>query len=116
MQRALHFARLFRALTIGDVARAGRWGHKAALAQVSAQMFGTKQASPYRDRIRQAAERMLVAGAAKDWYGLDDARAELDDVLTEYDFVAAPIPGAVRAREAVAVPLFEEAEGESGQP
>lgn len=109
VQRTLHFARHFLDLTTVDTAKAGRSGHKAALAQMSAQMFGVKQAAPYRDLVRRAAERMLAAGAAKDWRGLDDARAELYDVLTEYEFVAAPLIPEVRlheARETVAVPLF----------
>lgn len=113
VQRTLYFARHFRDLTAVDPAKAGRWGHKAALAQVSAQMFGTKQAEPYRELVRKAAERMLVAGAAKDWRGLDDARAELHDGLTEYEFVAAPLSPEARlheARGAVAVPLFGDGE------
>lgn len=114
VQRTLHFARFFLALTTVDAAKAGRWGHKAALAQVATQMFGTEQAAPYRELVRLAAERMLAAGAAEDWRRLDDARAELYDVLTEYEIVAAPIPGAVSAREAVAVPLFEGDKREPG--
>lgn len=113
MQRTLYFARHFRDLTTVDPAKAGRWGHKAALAQVSAQMFGTEQAEPYRELVRKAAERILEAGAAKDWHSLDDARADLHDVLTEYEFVAAPLSPEARlyeAREAVAVPLFGEGE------
>jgi excisionase family DNA binding protein len=111
VQRTLYFARHFRDLTSVDPAKAGRWGHRAALAQVSAQMFGTKQAEPYRDLIWLASMRVLEAGAVKDWRALDDARADLHDVLTEYEFVAAPLSPEARlyeAREAVAVPLFGE--------
>lgn len=108
VQRTLYFARHFRDLTTVNPAAAGRWGHKAALAQVSAQMFGSEQAAPYRELVRTAAERMLEAGAVKDWKALETARGELDDVLTEYEFVAAPL--STEARQAVAVPLFSEGE------
>ncbi|CAA9560154.1 MAG: hypothetical protein AVDCRST_MAG86-550 [uncultured Truepera sp.] len=108
VQRTLYFARHFRDLTSVSPAEVGRWGHKAALAQVSVQMFGSEQAKPYRELVGQAAERMLEAGAAKDWKGLETARGELDDVLTEYEFVAAPF--STEARQAVAVPLFGEGE------
>jgi excisionase family DNA binding protein len=107
--RTLYFARHLRDLTSVDPANAGRWGHKAALAQVSAQMFGTKQAEPYRDLIWLAAEYVLQAGRAGDWHGFDDARANLHAILTEYELVAAPLSLEGRlyeAREAVAVPLF----------
>lgn len=113
VQRTLYFARHFRDLTSVDPAKAGRWGHKAALAQVSAQMFGTEQAEPYRDLIWLAAERVLEAGAAGDWHRLDDTRADLHAILTEYEFVAAPLSPEARlheARQAVAVPLFGEGE------
>ncbi len=113
VQRTLYFARHFRDLTAVDPVKAGRWGHKAALAQISAQMFGTKQAEPYRELVRKAAERVLEASTLKDWRGLDDARAELHDVLTEYEFVAAPLTPEAKlyeAREAVAAPLFGEGE------
>lgn len=113
VQRTLYFARHFRDLTAADPGKAERWGHKAALAQVSAQMFGTKQAEPYRDLIWLASMRVLEAGTAGDWRAVDDARADLHDVLTEYEFVAAPLTPAARlheAREAVAVPLFGEGE------
>jgi excisionase family DNA binding protein len=112
VQRTLYFARHFRDLTSVDPAKAGRWGHQAALAQVSAQMFGTKQAGPYRDLIWLASMRVLEAGAAGGWHALDDARANLYAILTEYEFVAAPLTPEARlheAREAVAVPLFGEA-------
>jgi len=111
VQRTLYFARHFRDLTTVDPGKVGRWGHQAALAQVSAQMFGTKQAEPYRELVRRAAEHVLEAGTARDWRALDDARADLHDVLTEYEFVAAPLTPEARlyeAREAVAVPLFGE--------
>jgi hypothetical protein len=76
-------------------------------------MFGTKQAEPYRNLIWLASMRVLEAGAAKDWRALDDARADLHAILTEYEFVAAPLSPEARlheAREAVAVPLFEGGE------
>lgn len=113
VQRTLYFARHFRDLTAVDPAKVGCWGHKAALAQVSAQMFGTKQAEPYRDLIWLASMRVLEAGATGDWYRLDDTRADLHAILSEYGFVAAPLSPEARlheAREAVAVPLFGEGE------